>query len=969
MKSKKMFVFEYMRGVSKKRVPVPSGMKYNPEMHFQWFEESDYLNDKLNGVPYATFKTDDQIEMENLIQNGFKDESGVVWTAFFAYWKDTEGHAFLCPESANIKDLRDVGVLTIMKSPADFMKVAKYTNRLFAALPKTDPIVNAKTSKVEVGGLAVWGKEVSFNPDEDIAIVHIDVDSADLSDEEKELAIRYVDLDTLTPEQKAIVDGAIIVSEKAVRLLGLNSRPRLGMAWRGTFGTERGLGKGHILYKDNMSVDIVIYGPKTILKGDQFYFGSMGELHVGKPHTDRQAFVNFHFHRPGLGLDLAKSYMRKVFAATRDEESLRRTFLSYSKDDQHADMDNEDWMLRRALAYDVSYLRFPGLYRKVTRYLMEKVMATDERARIPMDDIAYYGYVLPDPDCIDESGNVVLDNAIEEGCVVFPDLPAGTQVVCYRQPSENTNAHVFLKVVERPEYKRFKGRGICLLGKGALKVLGRLGGGDMDDQFVIIYDPKWVEAFHTMPPYPETEKLKDIEDSEEDSMFETEPYSEAREFANELMEDITDRDIRHYTNKHVSWQIDMAKNARAGIGPVVNFGMMDMLMSDPGHLESMMNDLLNRTDENADEAASWLDQREPWQAAMLMSNLETVIDGNVKDQTLLRKLGDVAGTIRKFHEGAKVYPACLATGLNSRVPKRKIEAGDYVVARSLMCHCLEQIAQLREQLQEVLTEREWALVAPADRDLRDEYPRERDIVKQVRGLWKKDNNTDEWIEAEDFDEPLLAMWARLWREELSQDQDHEGAYERICQVIENEVLGSDNIEMEAIAAEIYYQTYRRYEPSPKIGDDNKLRSFSDGLLWSPVFGNHFINALRRARLAGFYKAAHLRPEYRSLLMNARVLVDIRDRQVYIQDENDVFTVWVGYVLGKSVNGKFYMESGLIQYRAAQPICRPDNDLLPAQKPLTRIIKSKVTSEKDVQVPEPKGFGKLLGKVLGILGKK
>lgn len=980
-RSRKLFTFEYMGQNPKTRVLVPNAAtKYNPEHHFMMSEESDYLGTVLNGVPYATFKTDDVEEMENLLQNGYIDAAGREWRDFFSYWKDQEGHAFLVPAEANLDSLDQIGIFTEMKTLADFMKVGKYVNRLFAALQKD----------WAGDSLSVWGKEVSWNEVEQTAIIKIDTDSAELSDEDRELCIRYVDLKTLTSEQRALVDGCIVVSEKACKRLGLSKEPRLGMAWRGTFGTERGIGKGHILYKNDMSVDIVIYGPKTIVKTDRFFFGSMGELHVGDPHTDRQAFINFHFHRPGLAVDLAKRYMREVIEASKNEAKLRRLFLRHTADMSHADMNQEAWILRRSLSYGVSFLRFPGLFRRVVRYLMTKVMQCNEKARIPMSSESYsvaeYGYVLPDPNVIDELGDVHPENGIPRGHIVFPDIKPGTPVACYRQPSENTNAWVSLKVTYKPEYKRFAGRGICLIGQGADEILGRLGGGDMDDQFVIVHDPVWVEAFHTMRPYPETDRI-----SEEEALDAQEKLSQAQtelsEFEDELLWDIKDRNTGRYSRKHVSWQIDMAKNARAGIGPVVNYGMMDLLMSDPDHVKSMLEDLKKNP-----EAYEWLEEYSEQQylgddyiegtnecgyhARRLMTNLEKVIDGNVKDSTVLTVLGDVAGTIKAFHKNCKVYPESMA--ISERIPQSKVEKGDYITARSLFCHSLETINALAEKLADIFKEREWALVTPADKDLRMDglYAYEKEISIRVGGDWQRTD--DGWVRVDEDTASIMDLWAMSWREEMSQPGNHDGAYKRICDLITEQLQGEDDYMMERLAVEIYYRTYKRYENNPKIDEQSgNMRGFNDGLLWSPVFGDHFINALRRTRLGGYYRVAEIRPEYRRKLLDVSVLVEVRTHSVYIQDSNDQFTKWIGLVSGKAPDGKFRMDSGMICFRESKPICQPQDIFLLAQKPLTRVVpsakKDDETGTAGVTQPvgpeSPTPFGKLLNKALDILGIK
>lgn len=964
-KSRKAFAYEHTQDVPKLRTLRPTtDAKYDPKEHFMWHEESDYLADALQGTPYATWKTNKQEDMQSLLMNGYDDQRGTTWRALFAYWKDQEGHAVIVPDSSPFKDLRDIGINTFMKSPADFMKVGKYTNRLLAALPKPMPTLDAKTGELTFRGFGIWGDEIGWSEDFQTGAVKLDLVGSDLTAADKTLSIRYMNLDNMTKEQKALVDGCIVVSDRAVRALNLSNNPKLGMAWRGTFGTQRGLGKGHILYKNNMEVDIVIYGPKTILKTNRFFFGSMGPLHAGIPHTDWQSTVNFHYHRPGLLVDLAKAFMKEILESSKDEQSMRKLLLRYTGSTEHKDLDQEGWILRRALAYGVSFLRFPGLYRRAIRYLMTKVMVIDERARVPMTNVAKYGYVLPDPNVIDSQGDVHPENGIPEGHIVFPDVDPGTKVVCYRQPSENTNAWVPLNVLYRPEYKAFANRGICLLGRGADKVLGRLGGGDMDDSFVIVHDPKWVEAFHTMRPYPETDKIS--ADEEDDQ---TPEQTELARIEDELLEGIRDTNYTHYTNKHVAWQMEMAKNARAGIGPVVNYGMIDMLLSDPEQKQSMLADLANNP-----EAYAWLEDRDPYQAALFMTNLELVIDGNVKDNTLLRKLGDVAGTIKKFHQECVVYPASLT----SRIPMKRIEKGDFTVARSMTCRAIDMIRMIRDRLQDIFNEREWAIVAPADVALRDEYRMEREIELRVGRTWDQPDGKllrkvgNRWSPIKPGTPPsIMDIWAEEWVAELSQAKAHDKAYGNIVKTIADELYGEDDETMEKLAVALYYQTYKGYQPNPKVDQaTGRIRGFADGLLWSPVFGNHFINALRKARLSGFYGPADIYPQFRNRLLDAVVAVETRNHLVYVQDSDGAYTVEVGIVYGKCPDTRAKMDGGLIEFRPPQEICQPADPDLIAQKPLTRLYPPKGEETKALTAEEPKGtMAKLLVKAKDILGMK
>lgn len=1004
MKSRKSFTYEYVGGSDCTRVVAPSVEKFNKDIHFQPSEESDYLAEALRGVPYATFLTDDMDKMGDWLQNGFVDGNNVLWVPFFSYWKEEEGHAFMCPQSAGVVSLEDIGVLTEMKTPAEVMKVGKYVNRLFAALPKTQPFLDTE-GKLQYQE-AIWGKEVAWNENDSEAIVLIDKGDSDLSDEDRELSIRYVDLKSISKEQAATVDGSLIISEKAARVLRLAKNPHLGMAWRGTFGTERGLGKGHLMYKDDINVDIVIYGPKTIVKNDRFYFGSMGELHVSIPHTDRQAFVNFHFHRPELAVPLAKAFIRSVIQASKDEESLRSLMLMHTRDMTSADMDNEAWVLRRAMTFGLSHLRFPGLYRRVRNYLMTKVMHLDQRARIPMEgqgfSVAKYAYVLPDSNAIDSEGNVVLDKAIPVGTIVFPDLEPGTKVVCYRQPSENTNAWVALTVVHKPEYDRFEGRGICLIGQGAKNILGRLGGGDMDDSFVIVHDPVWVEAFHTMRPYPETEKLteesisEDVWD-EQDVDVSGDPLDS---FADELLEDIQDGNMTRYTNKHVWWQIDMAKNARAGIGPVVNYGIMDMLLSDPDHNASMLSDLADEP-----EAREWLEgyaneeylgndllpDTTPYgyHARKYMTNLELVIDGNVKDRTLLSKLGDVSGAIKRAHRECQVYPVSMAGNvldvlsgklderfLITRIPAKRALKGGFTVARSLFCRCLEDLVHLRQTLETVFIEREYAIVRAADRNIRSEWEREPELATRVGGKFRNIGTRDdpEWERVDDGPS-LKDIWAQGWKEANEKGIPVDKAYPIIWQSIADELAGEDDDMMERLAIELYFQTYRRDEPAPRVNAiTGKLQNYQDGLLWSPVFANHFINALRggvdrRHPFTGYYRMVTLDSAFRNRLKDVSVMVEVRNHAVHIQDHAGAFTIFVGQVWGRSFNGIFRMDSGLIEFRKAKEPLLPEDAHVLAQRPLSRLFKpvqviEQPKSELSVPKQEPKTLvGRWLKKAL------
>lgn len=1009
MSSQKLFAYSKM--VNRKtgepdvieRVRVSEEYKkFDFTIHFRPDEDSDYLAETLGelGIPfYGTVKTDDPEYMQYILANGYtraNDSQNIKWVPFFPFWRDQEGHAFVVPEGSGINDLRDIGIYTSLSTPGEVQKVPKYLNRLFVPSQKKI-LADPRTGRAITIDYPTWGTEIAWIEKVQTAVVLLDQrEGEDVSRSDRMISIRYVGLDALDEKAVAVGDGAIIASFRAAKLLNLSNDPQLGLAKRVTMSSPRGFAKGHLSVKDGMEVDLVIYGPKTILKTKRFFFSSMGDLHVGIPATDWQSFINFYYHRPGLADAQAVKVMKEVWYASGDASAMRLLLVKYTKDIKEIQEDTEQWILRRSMQYDVSHMRIPGLHRRAVRYMLLRVMSAAPRARIPLDGIGLYAYVIPDIlHGIDSQGDIKLDDAVPEGCIVYPDLPDGTEVVAYRQPSENTNAHVFLTVWGGKEYAAYRGKGLALLGRGAYATLGRLGGGDMDDSLVLIYDKTWVEAFKTLPKYPETEKLTDTLDEEEQMAYDMD-VSEEAQLTDDFAEFVRISGATHYTNKHAALQIEMSMSARANIGTVVNYGMFDLLLSDPGHKASMVADLKQLGTDEALEAIDWLYNRPPnsrgeqdFQARLLMTNLEDVIDMSTKDPTHRYKLGDPATIIKRFHQECLVYPTSMA----SRVPASRQKAaldkpfgrnGGYLVARTLTCRVLERIQANAERLLELLTDREWDLVAPADDALRQDYPFEKELAIRLRGDWRIVPDSDP-REFERMDPDVIAIkdiWNDEWRNRDREVESVDQAYKRIINMIREELQYEDADMMERLAVELYYQTYRTYGTERKYDEvSGKLRGYPDALLWSPIFADHFINALRGgwhgnyAKLAGYYKAAELDPKYRRRLMGMREEVLVRNRTVYVRDDQDEFTVPVGFVLGPALEGKFPMESGLIEFRKGKEITQPSPEYqVVVQKPLTRLFPSKfkvVDEVKPVEIQsvprELRGWRAGLKEVQKILG--
>lgn len=571
--------------------------------------------------------------------------------------------------------------------------------------------------------------------------------------------------------------------------------------------------------------------------------------------------------------------------------------------------------------------------------------------------VASYGYVLGDLNCIDTEGEIYPELGIKDDEIIFPDLPGGTKVVCYRQPSEHSNAFVRLTVVDKPEFRRFKGRGICMLGQGALKVLGRLGGGDMDDQFVIVHDPKWVAHFDTITPYPETGKVsvvvnEDVTD-EDQTLYASDPMEQ---LTDDLLSD-PETEATQYTNKHIHWQIEMAKNSRAGIGPVVNYGVIDMLLSEECNKESLINDLTKMKEADAIE---WLNDREGYEAAFLMSNLETIIDGNVKDSSLLRALGNVSKQIRDFHEDVQVYPLSQI----GHVPKSKKIKGGYVVARTLLCRELEKISRLRERLMERLQEREYAIATPADRDILTNYSFDKKLMTLYAGNWKHNDEDGTW-EKISSELTIKDIWVKMWTDEFAKPAADRSrtAYEDISKRISRYLVDNydaDDDFLRHLSVHVYLDSYKASSTAagPRTSETGEYRGYGDAILWSPIFANHFIDALRgldpgMTHFTGYYRRAELRPEYVKRLSSIATHVAIRNREVYIQDHDGQYTVQVGSMFGRvpDCSGKV-MTDGIVEIRRPQSICLPEDPQFIQNPELVRLYPPKGEDTPVLKVPSP-----------------
>lgn len=839
----KMLNVRFVDDVLLERTPLKVDQSYDPNVSFMGHEVSGFANLLFGQWTWMDYVTDDPEALKTVLYEGYGD-----FKCIYAGWSDQDGKAILVHRDCPYNTLEDAGIMTNMTNVTQSVKCRKYIGRCFAP---GDMNYAPRTGRVQEGS---W-IEASLE-----CVIEMD-NTADT------LVVRYIDIDVLTEEEKATVDGHIGMSDKAHRVLGLSNHPEIGDSWKVTV-LAKWLGKGHSHRVGDIGADIVIYGPKKLvgLKNDKFCFMSLGELHAGSPNLEMQSVTNFKLY--GLAKELARKCCRYIHDTAHDEKLLRRAILSTvigkeNEEDLYDPAAEDNFVMRKAVMRDISLFAFPGLYRRAVRFMTRRVLQF-ERFRIPMNlhestSVAIIKYASMQPVVILDNGDIDMERSLlgENECCI-PDLPAGIRVVVYRQPNENTNAHWFLTNIHVPEYMAIKGKSVCFLGRQVQKLLGRLGGGDMDDALIVIYDAVWVKHFEDLAAYPESDKLVPVE---------VPAYVDMDEFGQ--LGEFEAIDYSRYDANSADYQISLATTGGTNLGSAVNATMMDAIVSDPIHMASMIADL---EQQGYAHRAVWLANedgmgRQPYTTAFLATNQELLIDASVKDPALMEALRQeannhnpfrnvdgsfpegvltgVQGFISAYHATQQVYPHCMAM----RIPKKKRDAKDFVLAMSEQCKVQEAIMNMLRQLDQIFVQNEWKLARKADPEIVDT------LFKSVFANYPKGKTYHQFLDRAfqlvhgvpgklDVNPGLRRKWAAWWRENMTPEQaDRKDKFAFVCDQLDNELLKVPN-DIGAISIQLYQELYKHemYAPVKNL-ESGLYQSFSDSLFWTNKIANAFINLL------------------------------------------------------------------------------------------------------------------------------
>ncbi len=835
---------------------------------------------------------------------------------------DTHGTALLIPVSSPIKNLKELGLTITIRNKPDKPKVRKYMRRVHAhhmwAVPGTvvgnRAVPTGDVVTAECGG-------ITFD------ILHVDVDAMD-------------------PMNKALADGIHLIDVELLRNIGNAfdipelQAAEVGDSFKGTELDPIGLGKGFYHVVNMGTFGIIVYGPKTQVKFDKFFLGSLGDVKGGPARTCLQSIGCFITEESkDLWINQMTLFTVQLTEALHDEKKLKHMFLTTvgSVMDLLEGREREPWVLVEAIRHGLPILHNPGLFRRVVRYLIDRVMDC-ERGRIPYGDAAHRYNLMPDLTCFDYETGLVdhTKSVIPEHSVVCMDADQGPFAM-YRQPLGNAREAVIASNIHNRRFRRFLGRERVILGPSALAHLAQMGGGDMDDAVIGTDDLTWIEvigkAEYPVTELPEFEAQALDVDLDKDNIYRT---GGVVKIGNQTV--IVKPTIgRTYPT---TWSMEdyfeagtEAFNPQLSIGPVDNAVRLDLMLSGV-HKAHMLRALAEKVEAETDKGQRdkliagyhWLEDREDFQLREVGSNLESFIDF-VKmrkgDENVINKLTQ---QINDLSSQTVVFPECwtylgrkVVGRIRGRIPMNRRMAQDYILAPSLVCETLNTIKMKHAQLKNTLREEEWSQVQRPPESIRNMFPVDQQAIveaREIRTLWREWWNPfimEKNVTPSDEAYKIITEGGVITLTDKDEHgknivMDVQGIYPKF-NYWKNEPGGDPTQDRRlSIAVEIAFQTYRSRHSEAAMSETGLWRGFPDGVLWSSTIGMWYIQALKLAGLTGLYLPVRF-DRYSSNLRKGQVEVKITGGVV--TRKSDAFPI--GYVIYDQPvdDGEYVMEDGIV----------------------------------------------------------
>jgi hypothetical protein len=478
--------------------------------------------------------------------------------------------------------------------------------------------------------------------------------------------------------------------------------------------------------------------------------------------SDLQTITNAGFFEEDLcvkyGLEVMDERAKILFGD--DEDAITDYFatLVNVSDDARRDLDmpKPEWALVRAMKLQHESKTLPVLYRRIFKHGFQDSLDIT-RGRIPTKG-AIRVYARPNPLVMLPNGmpDFSLDTlgGEREGLptVCVPDMPEGP-VLIGRNPNTNSTEMALVYNISIPELMESKGQGWCFFGANAGDILGKLNGGDMDDNLFAIQDPRFIAKWRTMvyPVQPKLAvKVRDV------SAFAKVNREKWLGIGDEWNFNCFAQQLKEFTEYSES------------LGSFINNGWLDTLLSGD-HRVTIGDCLANGTYTAPDNftapsryeltqllpaelakivpfdyeptldwfvyVASLVNAAKPdFICARAMSNSDLVID-----YTRMQK-GDKLTVMSLFAEAKEalktmVFPISFA----DRMPRDRKTAGNYLLVETKLCKMLKTLNLRRDQLLEESRQVEHMIKRPLATKLLTAYPEDDAILSmlQVMRSWRR----------------------------------------------------------------------------------------------------------------------------------------------------------------------------------------------------------------------------------------
>jgi hypothetical protein len=706
---------------------------YNQHRDFMAHESRQILDDRMpDGVEYGvcTFESgtkDARTEMRRMaefISRGWKN-NGKRFRCIYGQVSDS-GFMLFVDARSKIYSPDDLGI-SISSDP----KAAKRVRRFFSA-----------------HSLMYKGRVVDRDEAPEGTQFAVQMEDGRL------LTVLDFNMNMLDERQRALKEGSCIC-----RIPGFDGTTA-------TFGGPWGQGKG--IAHDNPQVwkyDLVLYDTKkeVMFTGADrsVYFGVLSHTGLHPFKMDLQTLTNTGLYEDHLVVKAGLSRMDQLaeLYSGDDEDAIISDFAATVKAvDSAADLDKPVWPLIRAIHLDHQSKTMPALMRRMFTHGAEESVDI-ARGRILLPN-GFRGYAFPNPlvdgpEGLPDLGKDTI-SGMREGLrsVCAPDAPQGP-IGIGRSPNTNSSEIVEVYNAHIPELMHYKGQGRVFFGVDAGEILGRLNGGDMDDMLFTFWGEDYLAKFRLMH-YPVQPRIKD-------------QISRAKSGQGKLNE-------ARWKGIHEKWtpcvffeQLKEFENGSESLGQIINWIWIDTLLSGehrpaiqacleagqyvlPANFSPPSWDALSsylsaqvlvavgeyeRTEAGFLRVAkAFAEHKDDFVTAKAASNSDRMIDW------LQMKKGDQATYLELAANAAEalktpIFPLCFS----SRIPKERLEAGDYVLVETRLCRALAILKLRRAQLLEDNRQLEHLIKRPLAAALLDQYPLDDAILRittELKFWWRRE---------------------------------------------------------------------------------------------------------------------------------------------------------------------------------------------------------------------------------------